>query len=117
VHDPRLTAALTTLTLRQRRLRVATVLVLALVVVLVIFGLVHPFFNLTPPGKLTPEVRRALAVRGLLILLYWTVCMLLGLSLAVLAWLDIREVQRKLREHRAAMLEALRQRSSEDVRP
>ncbi|HSV75240.1 MAG TPA: hypothetical protein VLH79_15905 [Chthonomonadales bacterium] len=112
-HGPRRPPTLTALTPRQRRLRIITIAVLAVVTVLVAVGLLHPFFDLQAPAEVTPEVRRALAVRGIVILFYWTVCMLLGLSLAVLAWLDIREIQRRLRDHRLALLKSLTERTPE----
>jgi hypothetical protein len=83
------------LTPRRRRLRVLTVLVLLAVIAMVLYGTRDPFFAL-PSGPVVAAARHAVAVRALIILLYWTFCMFLGLSLVVLAWLDLREIRRAL---------------------
>jgi hypothetical protein len=85
-----------TLTPRQRRLRVWTLLILAVIAMMIIFAMVHPFFRLQPPLTVTPTIRKALAVKGLMILGYWTICLALTMSLILLAWLDLREIRRKI---------------------
>ena len=84
------------LTPRQRRLRVLTVVILAAVILMIIVGLTHPFFRPTRPPVLTDQVRRALQAKVLIVGFYWIFCALLATSLFILAWLDLREVRRKL---------------------
>ena len=91
------------LTPRQRRLRYMTVIVLGLIALMIAFGVLHPFFRMTPPVALTdgslhagsPELRalrRAFAAKLLLIGLYWGSVVLLTLLLPVFAWLYTREI-------------------------
>lgn len=88
--------ALFTLTPRQRRLRVVTLLILVTIAVMIIFAMTHPFFRIQPPPTVTPAIRKALAVKGLMILGYWTVCLALTMGLILVAWLDLREIRRKI---------------------
>jgi hypothetical protein len=81
------------LTLRQRRLRTATAVILGVIALMIVFGNAHPFFHPHPPAALTPHLRRLFGVRMLLILSYWTVCLLFTVGLVVLAWLDVREIR------------------------
>jgi hypothetical protein len=110
--------------MRQRRLRVLTALVLALIVVMVTFGLSHPFFRSvggagvralarqavvarrvgTPVARSAERARRAVAVRLAFIGAYWSVCFMLSGVLLVLAWLDVREIRRKLLAARLSMV-------------
>lgn len=107
------------LTPRQRRLRVITALLLILIVGMVGTGILHPFFRSlappealekvrqermaeqqarqsgVPPPPMSPQ-RRAVTVKLIFLYFYWTLCFLLALSLVVVAWLDLREVRRKL---------------------
>lgn len=113
------------LTLRQRRLRVVTAVVLLLVVGMVGLGLNHPFFrsagdpevrglarqavfartaNQTPSEE-AERARRAIVVRIATIGAYWSLCFALSVVLLVLAWLDVREVRRKLLDARVSMLQ------------
>ncbi len=112
------------LTLRQRRLRVLTAVVLALIVGMVAFGARHPFFRSAgqpavralarqavaarragaPVARSAERARRAVAVRLAFIGAYWSVCFLLSGVLLVLAWLDVREVRRKLLAARMSMM-------------
>lgn len=112
--------------LRQKRLRMAALAILLVVLGMVGFGTVHPFFRIVASpsvtelaregirkhregAPLTPAERRARdAVRTKLIAVYgyWTVCFVLTGGAVLIAWLDIREVQRRLaEEHIAAMRE------------
>ena len=84
------------LTPRQRRLRVVTVIILAAVILMIAVGLIHPFFRPTRPEVLTDQIRRAIQAKVLIVGLYWISCALLTSSLFILAWLDLREVRRKL---------------------
>lgn len=84
------------LTPRQRRLRWTSALILAVVLAMVAFGLTSPLFKPVHPAVLTPMLRRQIKVRVLFVGLYWIVCSLLASFLILLAWLDIREVQRLL---------------------
>ena len=85
------------LTPRQRRLRVLTILILAAVIGMIFVGLTHPFFRPgPPPAVMTPQIKKAIQVKVLTIGFYWISCTLLTTSLFVLAWLDLREVRRKL---------------------
>jgi hypothetical protein len=104
------------LTPRQRRLRVVTAVILTVVVCMVGVGMKHPFFHrlAAPPVQQLareaytakrehrlprPEAARASRVvklKLLTIYLYWTAFFLLASSLFVIAWLDIREVERQL---------------------
>ncbi|HXG23099.1 MAG TPA: hypothetical protein VNJ09_00985 [Chthonomonadales bacterium] len=85
-----------TLTPRQRRLRVVTLLLLAAIAMMIIFAMTHPFFRFELPPTITPAIRKALAVKGLIILGYWTVCLALTMGLILMAWLDLREIRRKI---------------------
>ena len=80
------------LTPRRRRLRAWTALILIAIIAMIVCGKHSPFFVL-PTGPVAPAIRRAVAVRALLILLYWTACMFLGIVLALLAWLEVREIR------------------------
>jgi hypothetical protein len=83
------------LTPRRRRLRVLTGVVLLVVIVMVVYGMRDPFFTI-PAGQIAATARRAMVVRAILILVYWTFCMFMGLSLIVIAWLDVRELRRNI---------------------
>lgn len=109
-------AARFALTPRQRRLRVVTLTVLVLVGAMIAVGVRAPFFRSAgspairalarealvarredrPVRPAAVRASRAVRVRLIAIYLYWTCCILLTTSLFVLAWLDMREVQRKL---------------------
>ncbi|MBM3494872.1 MAG: hypothetical protein FJX72_11235 [Armatimonadetes bacterium] len=104
------------LTLRQRRLRVLTAFVVLLILGMVGFGVRHPFFRSAgepevralarqavvarrmgqTPSSEAERARRAAAVRIAFIGAYWSGCFLLSGALLVLAWLDAREIRRKL---------------------
>lgn len=84
------------LTPRQRRLRLWTLVVLASILLMIVFGLNHPFFHPTRPPVMSPMVHKAMQVRILIIGMYWIVCTLLATSLILLAWLDVREIARKV---------------------
>ena len=88
---------------RQRRLRVITLLILVGVILMIVVGLTHPFFRPVRPAVLTPRIARALKVKILIIGLYWISCSLLTASLFLMAWLDLREVRRKLLRARREM--------------
>lgn len=103
-------------TLRQRRLRVLSAVVLLIILSLVAAGVTQPFFRSvgspqvrelarqammdkragrTPTAR-AEHARRAAAVRVAVIGAYWTLCFLLSALLLILAWLDVREVRKKL---------------------
>jgi len=84
------------LTPRQRRLRWISAIILLAVIAMVIFGATSPLFRPVHPAVLTPVIRRQIKVRILFVGFYWIMCSLLASFLVVLAWLDIREVQRVL---------------------
>ena len=84
------------LTPRQRTLRIVTLVLLLVIAAMIAFGMTHPFFHLPRPAYMTPTLRKALAVRGLMILVYWTACLLLTCGLFLVAWLDLREVRLKM---------------------
>jgi hypothetical protein len=106
------------LTLRQRRLRVLTGLVIVMIVGMVGFGTRHPFFRSAgspgvralareaviarregrEPAPDAERARRAAAVRVAVIGAYWCGCFALSGVLLILAWLDVREIRRKLVE-------------------
>src|SRR5947209_7510504 len=88
---------------RQRRFRIITVLILVGVIIMIVVGLTHPFFRPVHPPILTPRIARALKVKILIIGLYWISCSLLTASLFLMAWLDLREVRRKLLQARREM--------------
>ncbi len=97
------------LTPRQRRLRTLTWFVLATVIAMTAFGIYHPAFHRTFPAILTEELRRALVVKTMLVASYWTVCLLLVLTLVVFAWLDMREIRLQLLTARRDMWKGLAQ--------
>lgn len=91
------------LTPRQIRLRYLTLIVVGVIILMIVAGVLHPFFRMTPPAALTdrvhplpaPElrvIRRAFAAKLLVIGLYWAACMLLTLLLPIFAWLYTREI-------------------------
>ncbi len=85
---------------------------------MIAFGALHPFFHIVHPLVLTPRLRRAIAVKGVLILGYWTLCFMLTLSLLLVAWLDVREVRRSvLREQRDMWQEIAEQARRQRGRP
>ncbi|MGC8667611.1 MAG: hypothetical protein ACP5VE_05805 [Chthonomonadales bacterium] len=84
------------LTPRQRRLRWISAIILVVVAGMIVFGATSPLFHPIHPAVLTPLVRRQIKVRILFVGFYWIVCSLLASLLFLLAWLDIREVQRTL---------------------
>ncbi|NUQ71054.1 MAG: hypothetical protein HUU17_09565 [Chthonomonadales bacterium] len=122
------------LTHRQRRLRTLTAVILLTIGAMVVFGLSHPFFRSSGDTQIrrlareavllrhaggTPDAagdraRRVVAVRLTLIALYWSVCFCLTALLVVLAWLDAREVRRRLLLSRSAMARLIRDRPDED---
>jgi hypothetical protein len=111
------------LTLRQRRLRVLTAVVLVTIGAMVGLGMTHPFFRSAgspevrslareaviarrygmKPRPEAERARRAAAVRIAFIGVYWSVCLLLSGLLLILAWLDVREIRRKLAEARSTI--------------
>ena len=86
-------------------------------------GVTHPFFRSAgsaevrslareaviarrsgmPARPEAEQARRAAAVRVAFIGAYWSVCFLLSAALLVLAWLDVREVRRRLLETQRAL--------------
>lgn len=125
------------LTPRQRRLRVITAVLLVLIVGMVGTGILHPFFRSLASPEVLEKVRqeriaarqarqsglppsplsaqsRAVTVKLIFLYFYWTVCFLLALSLIIVAWLDLREVRRKLLAARRTLwketVEEMRQR-------
>ena len=84
------------LTPRQRRHRMITVILLIVIGVMIAIGVTQPFFDLRIHGPLTPVVRKAVAAKGIMIMGYWTVCFLFAVGLLIVAWLEYREIQRKL---------------------
>ena len=105
------TSSFSPLTPRQQRLRRIVVIILFAIAALSAFGLLHPFFRLTHQGPLTKTVRRALAVKGVLILGYWSIVFLLALALIIIAWLDIGEIRKKLAHERADILRRMAEQS------
>ena len=105
------------LTPRQRTLRRVTLMLLLIIAIMIGFGMMHPFFHLHPPHVMTPTVRKALAVRGLLILFYWTICLLLACSLVFVAWLDLREVRLRMLMARRDIWRNMAGRSRQDDPP
>ena len=101
------------LTQHQRRLRTITAVLLLFIVAMIVFGVTSPFFHIARPVIMTPVIRKRLAVRGLAIMAYWTVCILLALSLLLVAWLDLREVRRKLLVARRDIWKDIAERSRE----
>jgi hypothetical protein len=96
----------------QRRLRVATALLLLAASGMIVFAVYHPFFHFPHPIHPTPQLRHEMARRALFVLAYWTVCFLLVLAMLVVAWLDLREVRRRLAERRLDILSALASRTN-----
>lgn len=84
------------LTPRQRRLRTISAIVICFIAAMLFIGLTSPFFHPHIPAVITPHLRKAFAVRSLIILIYWFVCFILASSLILLAMLDLREVRKKL---------------------
>lgn len=84
------------LTLRQRRLRMLTTIILLVIFVMILIGATQPFFHFAPPPHMTPKVRKAMAVKAMIVLSYWTVCFILAACLPIIAWLDVREVRLKM---------------------
>ena len=110
-----------TLTPRQRRLRVLTFVILAAVLTMLVIGLTHPFFRPTRPPVMTEQIKRAIQAKVLIVGFYWISCALLTTSLFILAWLDLREVRKKLLFARRDMwkdiLEQHQQRLAEKSKP
>ena len=82
---------------KQRRLRAVTLVILTMVIMMVVAGATHPFFR--PAGRppvMTERIEQAIKVKILMIGFYWITCLLLTTTLFILAWLDLREVRRKL---------------------
>jgi hypothetical protein len=102
---------LTELTPRQRRLRRIVVILLIAIFALCANGVLHPFFRLRHRGPLTDTVRKALAVKGVFILSYWSIVFLLAVGLIFVAWLDIREIRAKLAQERANILRRMAEQS------
>ncbi len=88
-------AILTQLTPSQRRRRVWTFVLIAFIALMIAVGRIHPFFKLVRPEHMTRAAQKALAVKGIMVMGYWTVCFLLAVGLLLLAWMEFREVQRK----------------------
>ena len=109
------------LTPRQRRLRVLTFVILAAVLIMLVVGLTHPFFRPTRPPVMTEQIKKAIQVKILMVGFYWISCALLTTTLFILAWLDLREVRKKLLLARRDMwkdiLEQHQQRRSEKPNP
>ena len=109
------------LTPRQRRLRVLTFVILAAVLIMLVVGLTHPFFRPTRPPVMTEQIKKAIQVKILMVGFYWISCALLTTTLFILAWLDLREVRKKLLLARRDMwkdiLEQHQQRLSEKSKP
>ena len=80
---------------RQKQLRLLTAVTLTVLIIMITVGIFHPFFHPEIPKSLTPELRKFMKVRLLLIYCYWTACLLAPLFLVVLAYLDMREVKIK----------------------
>lgn len=99
------------LTPYQRRLRVVTLLLALLVVTMIAIGLIHPFFHRAYPDVVTETVRKALVLKLVFIAGYWSFCLLLTLGMAICAWLDLREVRRKLVAARRQMWKELSERT------
>ena len=109
------------LTPRQRRLRVLTFVILAAVLIMLVVGLTHPFFRPTRPPVMTEQIKKAIQVKILMVGFYWISCALLTTTLFILAWLDLREVRKKLLLARRDMwkdiLDQHQQRRSEKPNP
>lgn len=103
----------TALTPRQRRLRVWTFVILAAVAAMVVCGVTAPFFRMHHAPITSPLLRKAVATQAIMVLGYWTVCFLLTCTLMALAWLDLREVQKKLALARAMVLREMARESEE----
>ena len=88
-------AILTQLTPSQRRRRAWTFILLATIAAMILVGQFHPFFKFARPEHLTRAAQKALAVKGIMVMGYWTVCFLFAIALLLLGWMEIREVQRK----------------------
>lgn len=111
------------LTARQRRLRVLTAVVILMIGAMVATGVTHPFFRSAgseevralarqavvarragrPAPPEAERARRAAAVRVAFIGAYWSACFVLSGALLILAWLDVREIRRKLLEAQRAL--------------
>jgi hypothetical protein len=72
-----------------------TTLLLLIIVGMIVFGLYHPFFHMHIPPVMSERVRKAYTIKTVLILGYWSVCIIFTFTLFFMAWLDIREIQRK----------------------
>lgn len=101
-----------------------SVVILAAIIALLANGMTHPFFRSVgnamvrdlarqavqarraglEPSPEAERARRAVAVRIATIGAYWTLCFGLTGVLLVLAWLDVREIRRKLLAARMAAL-------------
>lgn len=101
------------LTPRQRRLRLYSFMIIGCIAAMIIFAMMHPFFRPSNPPVLTETVRRALIVKTLFIMGYWTICFLLLMSLLVIAWLYTREIMRQLMVERARIWREIADRSNE----
>jgi phosphatidylserine synthase len=86
------------LTLKQRRLRTVTAVIVVAVIVMIAVGMIHPFFHPSLAQNASEVARKAFKAQLLMIAFYWTVCLILGFSLSILAWLDVREIRRKIAE-------------------
>ncbi len=119
--------------LKQRRVRTAATLLLVLLAAMVYAGITQPFFRRagdpetlrlareamaarrqgTAPSAEAEAARRAAAARILFIGGYWTVCFILSGAVVLLAWIDVREIQRRFAAMRAgALRRQLHQRTS-----
>lgn len=115
------------LTARQRRLRYSAAIIIVALLLLVGTGLRHPFFRSvgsptvrdlartaiqyeragrTPPPE-AERARRAVTVRLTVIAAYWTLCFSLSAVLVLLAWMDVREIRRKLMDAHSRALRRL----------
>jgi cell division protein FtsL len=101
------------LTPRQRRLRLYSFVIIGFIVAMIIFAMTHPFFRPSHLPVVTETARRALIVKTLFLMGYWTICFLLLLSLLVIAWLYTREIMRQLMVERARIWRELADRSNE----
>jgi polyferredoxin len=84
------------LTPKQKRLRTLTFAIMLFIAAMLVFAVSHPFFHPHRPPHMPETVRKALAVQGILILGYYTLCFILALSLLVIAWLYLRDVRIQL---------------------
>jgi hypothetical protein len=98
---------------RQRRLRIYSFVIIGFIAAMIIFAMMHPFFRPSHPPVLTEAVRRALVVKTLFIMGYWTICFLLLFSLLIIAWLYTREIMRQLMVERARIWREIADRSNE----